>query len=235
VTGTERAEPARLIVASAPARPRGVVLVLHGGRERSMGRVQPWQMAALRLLPVAREVVRQAHRTAVVARLLFRVRGWNSPDLPAIADAEWALRECRRRFGARLPIALIGHSMGGRVALRAGGDPDVAGVVALAPWLPPGEPREQLRGRRVLLVHGTADRITDPRASEAFAAALAGIARSAAFVRVPAEGHALLRRRGAVDALAAAFSLHAVGLGNDNAGGPDVLEQALAGADRLTL
>ncbi|WP_438949092.1 LLM class flavin-dependent oxidoreductase, partial [Streptomyces harbinensis] len=41
------------------------------------------------------------------------------------------------RLAARLgpvPVVLVGHSMGGRAALRAAGHPAVTGVVALAPW-----------------------------------------------------------------------------------------------------
>jgi hypothetical protein len=34
----------------------------------------------------------------------------------------------------------------------------VVGVAGVAPWLPEGEPVEQLAGRRVLIVHGDRDR-----------------------------------------------------------------------------
>jgi rhodanese-related sulfurtransferase len=37
-------------------------------------------------------------------------------------------------------VVLVGHSMGRRAALRAGGDPQVAAVCALAPWTPPSTP-----------------------------------------------------------------------------------------------
>ncbi len=38
----------------------------------------------------------------------------------------------------------------------------------LAPWCPPGEPVGQLRDRQVLVLHGSRDRITDPREFAAY-------------------------------------------------------------------
>ena len=46
--------------------------------------------------------------------------------------------DARGARAASVPIVLVGHSMGGRAALRAGGDPQVAAVCGLAPWTPPG-------------------------------------------------------------------------------------------------
>ena len=37
-----------------------------------------------------------------------------------------------------VPIALVGHSMGGRVALHLAGEADVVVVAALAPWIAAG-------------------------------------------------------------------------------------------------
>ncbi|WP_159945510.1 MULTISPECIES: hypothetical protein [unclassified Nocardiopsis] len=89
----------------------------------------------------------------------------------------------------------MGHSLGGRVALRTGGLPPVRGVAALAPWLPEGEPVEQLRGRRVLVAHGSRDLRTSPRASAPHTERIAKVAASAEFVRVPLDVHAMLRWR----------------------------------------
>ena len=38
-----------------------------------------------------------------------------------------------------MPVVVLGHSMGGRTACRVADHDLVRGVVALAPWLPPGE------------------------------------------------------------------------------------------------
>jgi len=79
-----------------------------------------------------------------------------------LPDARWALDRIGERFG-NLPVGLVGHSMGGRVALRVADHRRVCSVAALAPWLPEGEPIPALDDRKVLLAHGTADRTTDPR------------------------------------------------------------------------
>ncbi|WP_420712490.1 alpha/beta hydrolase, partial [Streptomyces sp. SPB78] len=75
-----------------------------------------------------------------------------------------ALDALAARDGDR-PVVLLGHSMGGRAALRAAGHPTVRGIVALAPWCPEGEPVAQLAGRELVILHGDQDRVTSPDAS----------------------------------------------------------------------
>jgi pimeloyl-ACP methyl ester carboxylesterase len=81
-----------------------------------------------------------------------------------VADAEWALDRILDRHGD-VPVTLIGHSMGGRTAVAVAGHPNVVALAALAPWLPAGEPYEQVAGRAVLVVHGRLDTTTSPRGS----------------------------------------------------------------------
>lgn len=181
------------------------MLVLHGGRERGFNRARANQLAVLRMVPIARAITQGAGRHLVVARLQNRVRGWNRPQLPAVEDAQWAIAQLRNRFGPDLPIALVGHSMGGRTAMRVAGTEGIRTIVGLAPWLPSGEPTGQLAGRRVLIVHGAQDRMTDPIESHKFAQSLQGVATQVSFVEVTGERHALLRRRAVVDALTAGF------------------------------
>ncbi|MGI8879549.1 MAG: alpha/beta hydrolase [Jatrophihabitans sp.] len=200
----------RLLITAAPRQPRGAVLALHGGQEDSQAAVHRTQLAVLRLIPVARAVAKRGDRQVAVVRLLYRYRGWNDAPHPALDDARWALAECRDRFGADAPISIIGHSMGGRIALRLAGEPNVRGVVGMAPWLPEHEPRADVAGRRLLLLHGTADRTTDPAGSAAFVADAEATAKSVSLLRLPGEGHPLLRHRALVDGLAAAFALHAL-------------------------
>ena len=145
-----------------------------------------------------------------MARLRYAVRGWNSDTDPSpVRDAGWALTELRHRFGD-LPVGLVGHSMGGRTALRIGGHTGVRGVVGLAPWLPPGEPIDQLAGRRVLLVHGTADRMTDPSGTTAFADRLGRAGTDVGTVEITGGTHAMLRRPRLWHTLASDFVLGAV-------------------------
>lgn len=231
----------RLIITAAPQRPDGVVVVLHGGRENDRTPARVRQLAVLRMVPIARRVAAAGRGRLSVVRVLNGVRGWNAPDAAPVDDARWVIERCRELFGD-LPVGLIGHSMGARAALRAAGAPNVRSVVGLAPWLPPGEPTEQLRDRRVLIVHGSADRMTSPFASAAFARSLAGVAAQTTYVDVPGERHAMLRRRDAFDGLAAAFTTGTL-LGPDSARfgrrtetGPltNLSRQALAGHSRLS-
>ena len=165
---------------------RAVVLVLHGGRANSAD-PSTRGLAYLRMVPFARGVAARFPDTAVWL-LRYRVRGWNGPAEDPLRDARWALGEARSRHPGA-PVVLIGHSMGGRAALRLAGEPDVRGVCALAPWIAPGEPMTPPAGATVLIAHGVRDRVTDAEASARYAARI-----GASFVPVPGEGHALLRR-----------------------------------------
>lgn len=71
-----------------------------------------------------------------------------------------------RGFGATGGIALVGHSFGGAVVIKAGElSPAVAGVVALSPQLYGTRTVERL-ARPLLLVHGMRDGVLDYAASE---------------------------------------------------------------------
>lgn len=192
--------------------PEAVVLVLHGGREASTEPVSAYQLSVLRLIPFARRISAHGGSRVAVARLRYRQRGWNAepgqPPAP-VADAQWALQELRDRFG-NLPFGVVGHSMGGRTALRVAGEPQLRAVVGLAPWLPPGEPIAQLTGRQVLLVHGTADRMTDPRGTAAFATRLEQEQVPVTLVRIEGGRHAMLRRPRLWHELAAQFVLNSL-------------------------
>lgn len=177
----------------ADRRPCGVVVVAHGGQSVSTEPTSAVQLAVLRMITIER-AIRQAVRghPVVVCRPRFRVRGWNGADASPVRDLTEVLDDVGRRFGP-VPVVLVGHSMGARAALRAAGHPAVAAVTGLAPWLPPGEPVAQLAGRRILLVHGSADRVTRPADTWAYA----GRARSVTAVEaieVRNGDHALLRR-----------------------------------------
>ncbi|WP_432993471.1 alpha/beta hydrolase [Dactylosporangium sp. CA-233914] len=182
-----------------PAGPGALALLLPGGRAQSRAKATP-AMAYLRMLPFGRAA------TAVGAgigvwRLRYRYRGWNEPERHPVADARWALDEAARRHPG-VPVILIGHSMGGRVALHLATAPGVAGVCALAPWIEPpdhdlpADPRVPM-----LLAHGARDRITDPAQSARFAAG-----HGARFVLLPGDNHAMLRRYRAWNRLVTDFT-----------------------------
>jgi alpha-beta hydrolase superfamily lysophospholipase len=177
-----------------PAAPRGVVLILHGGAETGTARVAWWRLPVLRMLPFAVTIRRRAGDDLAVLRLKNRLRGWNGARQDPVRDARWALDRIRLALPG-IPVVLVGHSMGGRVALHLSGEADVAGVAALAPWVEKdvGEPPP---GMPVLLVHGTSDRVTDPRRTDAVASRFTASGADVRRVSVERGDHAMLRDAG---------------------------------------
>jgi len=172
-------------------RSRAVVLLLHGGAEAGLEPVSRWAGPPLRMVPFG-WAIRRRNRRVAVARLRYRRRGWNGAAEDPLADVRDALtRLDARRPG--IPVVLVGHSMGGRAALRAAGDPHVRGVVALAPWIPAEDPVDQLAGRDVVVLHGSDDDRTSPGNSARFAERIAGVARSVRSETIPGGDHAMLR------------------------------------------
>ncbi len=193
-----------LIATSMPADPAGIALVLHGGASRpDRPAVSPRQLSVLRMIPIAKRIARTGRGQLAVFRLLNRTRGWDEDESP-VADANWALDQLADRFDSDLPVALVGHSLGGRAALLTGTNPAVTSVVALAPWLYTADGQLDLAGRRVLFSHGMSDRVADLRIAAAVAE---GLARKAqvGFVAVRGAKHAMLRRRDMFDGIAADF------------------------------
>ncbi len=193
---------ARLIDVTVPARPQGIVLVLHGGASRQgASTVSPAQLSVLRMIPVASSIRRAGAGRLAVLRLLNSRRGWDTAHTP-VQDVAWALSELAERLPAQLPVCLVGHSLGGRAALLCAGRRHVRGVVALAPWLQPSDAVDLPADRRMVIIHGDRDRIADPDRSAAFARRLAGHA-GVAYVSVAGGTHAMLTHRSAFDTLAA--------------------------------
>jgi alpha-beta hydrolase superfamily lysophospholipase len=216
----------------ARGRTRAVVLVLHGGAEQGTGSVQPWKLAYLRMVPIARALHRAGRREGVEVRLLRNRRyGWNAPAEHPVEDARWALERIHADHPG-MPVVLVGHSMGARVALRVADDPAVRGVCALAPWTPRGEPVEAVAGRSVLVVHGTRDRMTSPAESHAYAERAASVAARVARCEIANEGHAMLRRARVWTRLTVAFTLDLLA-GDD--GGALRGAWAATGPDRLRI
>jgi dienelactone hydrolase len=191
LTTTDGASPA--LVSLSPRGPvRGVALLAHGGRSTSIRRASRLDGAALRMYPFLLDLHRSGRDAGLAAlQLRYRVRGYNNGD--PVADVQWALSEIARRHGD-VPVCMVGHSMGARSVLRCAGHETVRAVVALAPWLPPGEPSAQLAGRTVVMAHGARDRTTSPARSLAYALAAREACDRLCRFEVARSGHAMLER-----------------------------------------
>jgi pimeloyl-ACP methyl ester carboxylesterase len=178
----------------APDRTRAVALFCHGG---TVANVEPPRERALSL--VRMRAIEQfvsaaaADRGLTTCLLRYRVAGWNGEAADAYADVGWALDRIRAEHGPDIPVVLVGHSMGGRAVLRAGGAEGVGAMCALAPWTPPGEPVTHLRDRTVVIVHGRGDRWVPASLSAEFAAR-AQVAGAQVARFTVAGGHSMLRR-----------------------------------------
>ncbi|KAA2252983.1 alpha/beta hydrolase [Solihabitans fulvus] len=218
--------------ALAPATPsevRAVVLVLHGGRQHDHGRVHRLRLAYLRMVPLARALRRAGRRHGLAVWLLrYRYRGWNAPSLDPVADARWALARARAVYPGR-PVVLVGHSMGGRTALRVADDPAVVAVCALAPWTEADEPVAQLAGRGVLIAHGDRERWTDPALSHRFAARAKEVTARVCRFAVLGDGHAMLRRAADWTRLVTEFVLGELGLEPESPAIADAMSQPETG------
>lgn len=187
-------QQASLTVLEAAGPTKGVALVLHGGRAHSFEPVEARQLSPLRMLPFARQLHRAGKDYGLaVWSLRNSVRGWNGPAMSALHDARWALQQIREQHPG-VPVFLVGHSMGGLTAVCAADDPQVEAVVALAPWLSQETPAQRVAGCKILIVHGTEDRMTSPAQSLKFARRAANAAASMQYVSLNGAGHFMIRR-----------------------------------------
>jgi len=185
----------RIELAAGPRSPRGLVLMLHGGAERGLREVDHRSLAYHRTRWMFESIrSRLTDQDVGVALLRFRLKGWNAGrgTVPSpVTDAREALARLREEY-AGVPLVLLGHSMGGRTAAWVADEPGVAGVVGLAPWLPPDDPIAALAGKHLVAAHGSRDRITSARASAAYVRRADPLAASTRFVGMGALGHYML-------------------------------------------
>jgi predicted esterase len=183
----------RLRIRPAEFETAAVALVLHGGKARSMRPASRRQLSAVRMTPFARALHRAGSSAGLaVWTLQYRDRGWNDKG-SQVHDVLWALDEAEREHPG-VPVYLVGHSLGGRAAMGAGGHPSVRAIMALAPWLPADDGVEHLRRVKLLIAHGARDKWVDPRGSLNFAERARAAGIDVSRVEVAGVGHAMLRR-----------------------------------------
>jgi pimeloyl-ACP methyl ester carboxylesterase len=186
----------QLRVGPVPTGARGLVLMLHGGAEVAPQEIDDRSLAYRRTGWMRDAIARRLGRRSVgIALLRFTVKGWQAggPAAPSpVADARAALDRLRGDHPG-LPVVLLGHSMGARTAVWVADHPSVVGVVGLAPWLPPGDPVDQLAGKHLVAAHGSRDRITNARATAAYVRRAREVAASARFVDMGPLGHYLIK------------------------------------------
>ena len=192
--GARPAERTAVRWRGGPDRPKAAVLVLHGGRSEGTQPCPRLNLARLRLQPFTWALSRALGPDGVaVGEVAYRVRGWNGDLADAAVDAAAALEQTLAAYGP-VPVLLVGHSMGGRAALRVSGAAEVTGVVALAPWCERGDPFAQLAGKRLVTLHDVKDRVTDPALTRSFGADARRAGAQVCGVAVHGSDHAMLRR-----------------------------------------
>ncbi|MGB3686072.1 MAG: dienelactone hydrolase family protein [Ornithinimicrobium sp.] len=196
IGGTSVTSPdgARLTYRRRPDEPVALVLTLHGGQAWGTEPTSWRQASVLRVMPFTRELARAGRGGIAVAHLRYAVRGWNAHGDP-LRDARWALAQIDVAHPG-LPIGLVGYSMGGRVALHLAGECRAQVLVTLAAWVEPAEipSWRPCPGLTALMMHGSADQVTDPAGTQLAAAALRQGGAGVEVEIVPGDTHTLLRR-----------------------------------------
>lgn len=194
----------------APGSTRAMILVLHGGKPRSHQAIDGRSASWRRALWLQRDIASRAHEAGVGVWLVrYRERGWNG-GADRAADARWALDELRAAHGD-VPVVLLGHSMGARVAVHVADDPSVRGVVGLAPWWSAEDPVSTLAGRTLRAAHGRRDRITSFRETTRYVERARPVADSADLRDMGALGHYMLTGSSRWHDVAIAASLDVLG------------------------
>ncbi|MFV0131163.1 alpha/beta hydrolase [Streptomyces sp. HMX112] len=179
-----------------PPAPRGAVLLLPGGRADALTPPPLLNLPAARMRPFGSAILRSVGKERVLlATVRYRYRGWNGSRTDPVHDANEALDELTS-LAPLGPVVLVGHSMGARAALRVAAHPRVSGVVALAPWCPPGEPVAHLRDTQVIVLHDERDRVTSARSAWDFVRRAHRTGARSCGVSMPRGGHAMLQDAG---------------------------------------
>lgn len=176
-----------------PRNVEAVVVLLHGASVGRSGSTSWLAPAPLRMSAFVEPIRRRSRRRIGVLRLRHPDRDWREVYRGAHADTARLLQRLERER-PELPIALVGHSNGGRVALRLASDHRVSAVVALAPWITPYDRIAPRREVPILMMHGERDTITSPELTRKTALSLQERGFPVEHETVRGDNHALLTR-----------------------------------------
>lgn len=197
-------------VRSAVRAPEVAVLVLPGGTDFSYRPFSPTQGSAVRMYPFTASIQARFGSRVRVRQAKYRVYGWNGGQASPMPFARAALDRLAADYPG-IPIVVIGHSMGGRIAAHLGDDPRVTDILALAPWWQFADWRQIRDGVRVRAVHGEADTVTRAPRTRKGIDELAARGVDAEYVSVPGGGHPMLDHIGLWHSQALDFVATALG------------------------
>lgn len=191
--GIGRAKPKLIFPPKGRPKAKAIALMLHGGDVEDVEPRREWDPSPLPVKVMAQRI-QQWNPDLGVVRLLNAVGGWNDRLMSPVVDAQWALMRLRQVYPG-LPIAVVGHSMGGRAAFELAEEEGVRALVGLAPWLADGYDEKRFLGVRTMIVHGRADTITNEDASADLVRRIRAAGGSAVYLSVPGWHTLLFRSR----------------------------------------
>lgn len=194
----------------SPSGAKDLLLLAHGGSVEADSPARDWHTGLLRVLQFG-DVAAKAATHAAVGLLRYRVSGWNGAAADPARDVKQVIDAAPEQVER---ILLIGHSMGGRAVLRASTHPRVCGVLALAPWVPAGEPGLRPCTAPVVIGTGTNDETTPMNEARLFVERSRRSGTALAYFEIPGAGHRLLTHAKAVDQLIRSVVMHALGGGD---------------------
>jgi pimeloyl-ACP methyl ester carboxylesterase len=220
LAATGHDEPGRLRFKALKTR-LGTVSMLEAGQGSPILLLHGLGATKAEFLPTAAALASEQHR---VIAMDFPGFGDSDKPFPAPYDppffAEWAESVLDELGIERAHV--LGHSMGGRVALALADDPRVVEVVGLAPWVVGSDGIKVHENQKLLLIHGVGDRMTSAEASRRVVETLQERGLTASFVGLRSADHAMLRRAGTWDHLVSGYLAGTLPTRRDLSGAPEL-------------